>query len=137
MSEDTAVSADRLARAKSILVVEDNVSLRFTLAEWMRVQGYIVYEGATADEAVEILNSPIHVDLVVTDVDMPGTMDGIGLTEHIQATASGMEVIIVSGKPNERIKEKGVKFFLKPYDFEALGLHIDRVLPKEPVGGPK
>jgi CheY-like chemotaxis protein len=51
-----------------ILVLEDNVLLRYILAEWLRTDGFDVVEAASADEAVSILSSVIGVDLVITDV---------------------------------------------------------------------
>jgi DNA-binding NtrC family response regulator len=129
MSNDVALSAGTYERPKHILVVEDNVAQRFTLSEWLRTKDYTVYEAATADEAKTLLASSIIVDLVITDVQMPGTLDGLGLVDHIRNIASNLNVIVVSGNDDtHKIKEKGVNFFKKPYDLDAIALHVAKLL---------
>jgi DNA-binding NtrC family response regulator len=129
MSNDIVVAPDIEGLPKSILVVEDNIALRFTLAEWLRICGYTVYEAATADEAVTVLQSPITINIVVTDVDMPGSMNGLGLVDHIKSAVSGVEVIVVSGDASgHQVKEKEVVFFKKPYDLQAVSSCIEEIL---------
>ena len=60
-----------------VLVVEDNVILRYTLAYGLREQGHEILEAATADEALAILKSIVTVEIVVTDVEMPGSVSGL------------------------------------------------------------
>ena len=69
----------------TVLVVEDDVILRYTLAEWLRFEGYEVLEAMSADEAVVIFASILSIDLVVTDIEMPGSMNGLDLAEQIKA----------------------------------------------------
>jgi CheY-like chemotaxis protein len=131
MSNDTASSPNsvQIKQSKYILVVEDDVALRFTLSEWLRSLTYIVYEAATADEAVTVLASSIPVDLIVTDVDMPGTMNGFDLVDHIRHNAPGLKTVVVSGKAaGAQAKERGVPFFRKPYDFEAIAVLIGTLI---------
>jgi DNA-binding NtrC family response regulator len=129
MSSDMIVAPDVRGQVKSILVVEDNIALRFTLAEWLRICGYIVYEAASADEAVVVLASPIKVDIVVTDVDMPGSMNGLGLVNHIKNAISGVEVIVVSGHAaRPEVQDKEIVFLKKPYDLQVVSSSIARIL---------
>jgi len=131
MPDDTANSPNSLQikQSKYILVVEDDVALRFTLSEWLRSLTYVVYEAATADEAVIVLASSIPVDLVITDVDMPGTMNGFGLVDHISQNAPGLKIIVVSGKAaGPQAKERSVTFFRKPYDFDAIAVFIGTLI---------
>jgi DNA-binding NtrC family response regulator len=66
---------------------------------------------------------------MVTDIDMPGTMDGFGLVERVREAASGLKIIMVSGNAaGMAAGEKGVPFFRKPYDFESLTLLIDTLI---------
>ena len=131
MSNDTSNSLNliQIKQSKHILVVEDDVGLRFILSEWLRSLTYIVYEAASADEAVLLLTSSIPVDLVVTDVDMPGTMNGFGLVDHIRQDCPGLEIIVVSGKAaGLEAKERSVSFFRKPYDLEAIAVFIGTLI---------
>jgi len=122
-------SLDVSVPPKGILVVEDDAALRFTLSEWLRMGGYIVYESANADDAIVALASPVVIDLVITDVDMPGSMNGLGLLNHINNVGAGVSVIVVSGKyPGRLINDRNVQFFSKPYHLPTVSAHIASVL---------
>jgi DNA-binding NtrC family response regulator len=134
MSNDSAISIQAARQFNHILVVEDDVALRFTLAEWLRSLNYMVCEAASADEAATILSSPIVVDLVVTDVEMPGSMNGFGLVDHIRRVAPGITAIVVSGNAfQQQAREIGVPFFRKPYDLDSISALIATMLPHHPV----
>ena len=108
--------------AAHILVVEDDVILRYTLAEWLRTHGYEVLEARSGDEAMTILSSVLITDLVITDIQMPGTVDGYDLAGYIRKQFPALPVIMVSGNPSlQRIYEIGVsEFFYKPYDLDKI-----------------
>ena len=114
-----------------ILVVEDNVLLRYTLTEWLRESNFTVVEAVSADEAIIILSSAIHIDLVITDIEMPGSMNGYDLTHYIRENYSALPVIMVSGKPpSTKAAIKGpYEFMQKPYQLPALSKAIVRLLP--------
>jgi two-component system, response regulator PdtaR len=105
-----------------ILVVEDDVLLRYILAEWLRTDGFDVVEAASADDAVSVLSSVIGVDLVITDVEMPGSIDGIELADHIRETSLALPVIAVSGAAlSNRLPIATVAaYFPKPYELARL-----------------
>jgi CheY-like chemotaxis protein len=84
-------------RMACILVVEDEILLRYPLAAWLRISGHDVLEAASADEAQIMLSSILTIDLVVTDVKMPGSLDGLQLTRSIRAAQPQIPVIVVSG----------------------------------------
>jgi CheY-like chemotaxis protein len=101
----------------TVLVVDDEVLLRLSIADLLREEGFSVIEAANADEAIAILQTTTPIDIVVTDVAMPGTMDGIGLTLFIRANRPDLKVIMTSG--NLLTSPAGCQldgFFLKPYD---------------------
>jgi CheY-like chemotaxis protein len=84
--------------AATILVVEDEVLVRLVIAEYLRECGYKVHEAAHADEAIAVLQAPeVTVDIVFSDVIMPGTMDGFGLSQWVRDNRPGVEVILTSG----------------------------------------
>jgi CheY-like chemotaxis protein len=65
---------------ETVLVVEDEVLLRLSIAAYLRDCGYRVIEAADADEAVLVLKQPdVDIDVLFTDIEMPGAMDGSGL----------------------------------------------------------
>jgi CheY-like chemotaxis protein len=83
---------------RTVLVVEDEVLIRLVIADYLRECGYRVHEAANADEAVAVLESPdVTVDVVFSDVIMPGSMDGFGLARWIRANRPKVEVVLTSG----------------------------------------
>jgi CheY-like chemotaxis protein len=116
-----------------ILVVEDNIIQRYTLAEWLRVEGHEVLEAASADEATAILNSILlSLDVVVTDIEMPGSMNGLDLAERIRNRFPALPVIAVSGTAFvDRLRTTAVTaFFPKPCDLARLSAYILTLLPQ-------
>ncbi len=119
VTDESALSLGIKDHIRNILVVEDDVSSRFALAEWLRLSGHTVYEAATADEAAILLASSISIHVVITDVDMPGTLNGMDLIENICATDPRIHLIVVSGQVREIANSK-VLFLEKPYDLHEL-----------------
>lgn len=85
------------ARPKTVLLVEDEVLIRIPVAESLRDIGYEVIEAGNADEAIIIVNSGIHVDLVISDVQMPGQMDGRALVKYLTLERPDIPIILASG----------------------------------------
>ena len=121
--------SDHHRESASILVVEDDIALRFTLASWLRLLGYIVLEAACADEASVLLASPIPVDLIITDVEMPGRMQGEDFVQYLRKIFPALPLIVVSGGIR-RADLGACVFFRKPYNLEDMALCIERLLPE-------
>ncbi|MFC5085869.1 response regulator [Microvirga arabica] len=84
--------------APTILVVEDEVLVRLVIADYLRECGYKVYEAVNAGEALEVLQSSrVPIDVVFSDVQMPGEIDGFGLARWVRANKPGVQVILTSG----------------------------------------
>ena len=82
----------------SILVVEDEVLVRMMLADQLREAGYRVVEASDADEALELLqHDALDVKVVISDVQMPGSMDGIELARVIRSKYPFSKILLVSG----------------------------------------
>jgi DNA-binding response OmpR family regulator len=82
-------------KLETILVVEDEVIIRMNVSEYLRDCGYKVIEAASGDEALQVLKSPnIRVDIVFSDVQMPGTLDGFGLSQWIRAHRPEVRVLL-------------------------------------------
>ena len=85
--------------AKRVLVVEDEELIRLILAETLVDEGFETVEAATGDEAVVIINGAGVFDLVVTDIQMPGLLDGIAVGQHARLRDALVPVIYVTGRP--------------------------------------
>lgn len=100
-----------------ILVVEDEPLIRLGVVFLFEDAGYTVSEAANADEAIRRLEADPDIHLVVTDVDMPGSMDGIKLAHFVRHRWPPVRLIVVSGKVGVKPEQlpDGVQFFPKPY----------------------
>ena len=105
-----------------ILVVEDEPLIRLGLASTIEDAGYEVVEAASADEAIRKLEQIEDVRLVLTDVDMPGSMDGIRLAHYVNRRWPPIRLVVISGKVGVKPNElpAGARFMAKPYQEPAL-----------------
>lgn len=110
------------ARQPSVLLVEDEPLLRSVSSERMRDEGLRVIEAEAADEAIALLEKHPEIDVVFTDVNMPGAIDGLGLAFEVRRTRPHMHVILTSGVWARRgeAAPDGVVFLQKPYSVEAV-----------------
>jgi DNA-binding NtrC family response regulator len=119
------------ASARSrILVVEDELLIRMVVSDELREVGYDVVEACDADEALIVLESSVRVDIVISDVRMPGSMDGLGLLAAIKATYPAIPVIITSGhlEPRLAIQDGATEFLAKPFVLSAVVAAVKREL---------
>ena len=84
--------------APLVLVVEDEFLLRDVTAEYLVDCGFSVLQAANADEAVGLLQSNREVGAVFSDVQMPGSMNGLGLAHWITETLPEVKVLLTSGQ---------------------------------------
>ncbi len=128
------VGAAPLGR-KTILLVEDEVSVRELEAEMLRTVGYLVYEAADGVEAVEFADGyDGTIDLLLTDVSMPH-MNGAQLREHIVRQRPEIKVLFASGYDENVALQEGllaphVDFLAKPFTIEALTDRVRRMLDR-------
>ena len=117
----------------TILVVEDEILTRTAASEVLREHGYCVIEAASADEALKVLQSPTRVDLVLTDMRMPGEVDGVGLARHVRATLPFMKVVMVSGQlPEPDVHGLLDGYLPKPVVPEDLASYLLALMPARP-----
>ena len=100
--------------------------------EWLRAEGHEVVEAVSGDEAATILSSIMAVDLVITDVQMPGSLNGLELARNIRAAFPSLPVIVVSGQPRPATFDEvgAAAFFLKPYDLVQLTARVAALAPQ-------
>ena len=113
-----------------ILVVEDEPLIRLGLASVIEDAGYEVVEAASADEAIRRLEANREIGLVLTDVDMPGSMDGIQLANYVRGRWPPIRLIVISGKVGVKPGElpHGARFMSKPYQEPALMRLVETML---------
>lgn len=105
-----------------VLVVEDEPLLRMAAIDLVEEAGFIAIDAVNADDAVQILEARDDIQIVFTDIDMPGSMDGLKLAAAVRAKWPPISIIVVSGhrKPGLGELPPGTVFFAKPYPHEAI-----------------
>ena len=101
-----------------ILVVEDEFLIRSHLAEILADAGHEVIATAGADEAIAVLESRNDIRIIITDIEMPGSMDGLKLAEAVRDRWPPIDIIITTGNaaPSADSMPARSRFLGKPYD---------------------
>jgi CheY-like chemotaxis protein len=101
-----------------VLVVEDEMLLRMRAVDMVEDAGYIPVEAVDADEAVAILESRSDIALMFTDIQMPGSMDGLKLAHTVHARWPPIKIMLVSGqlKPATNDIPANSRFYGKPLE---------------------
>lgn len=111
----------------TVLLVEDDALVRLSTADYLRSRGYHVVEAATVVEAGTILSSGMPVDVVFSDVDLPGATGGLSLAVWLHVNYPNIPIILTSGvravMPNLS-NQHIVPFVPKPYDLNKVATLI-------------
>jgi two-component sensor histidine kinase/ActR/RegA family two-component response regulator len=100
----------------NVLVVEDEMILRMRAVDIVEDAGYCPVQAVNADEAISILESRSDISLLFSDIQMPGTMDGLKLAHAVHNRWPAIKIVLVSGhvKPSEAERPADSRFFRKP-----------------------
>jgi CheY-like chemotaxis protein len=121
---------------QTVLVVEGEVLMRMVIAEYLRDCGFKVIEAANADEALMVLQqSELTINVVFTDIEMPGSMDGFALSQWVRRHRQRTEVIL-AGSPTRAANAAGElcqegPALAKPYEPQVLLDRIKRLLASQ------
>ena len=112
-----------------VLVVEDEALIRLGVVELFRDWGFEVHEAGSADEALICIREQNDFDVLFTDIDMPGTMDGLGLVDFVRASGLAMTPMVASAAyALETLSlPPGVAAFSKPLDTDLVRDEFARV----------
>lgn len=108
---------DRKRFPPTVLIVEDDPLLRFLTVNIVEDAGFVVVEAANADEAVAILETRSDIALLLTDINMSGSMDGLKLAHAVRKRWPPIKIVVVSGqtRPADCNLPTDSRFFAKPY----------------------
>lgn len=117
VSKGTGGMSDAVSQRPVVLVVEDDFLLRMDAVDIVREAGFEAVEASSADEAIEILEARPNIHVVFTDVQMPGSMDGLKLARYIKDRWPPIKIVATSGrvKVTENDLPEGGRFLPKPY----------------------
>lgn len=119
----------------SIMVVEDEVLIRLHLAEELREANYTVIEAASGDEAITLLSSVDDIGMVLTDVRMPGNVDGMALAQWTRKVFPSIKIVLISSEVHSGTPHEFDACFAKPIRFDDLMRCVRKLLPKAEQGG--
>lgn len=117
---ETGVAAMPAAAGVSVLFVEDDVLVREAMVEALGAAGFAVRVAVSGDDALAQLDGGQAVDIVFSDIVMPGSVSGIDLATAIRERWPALPVVLATGYTERRVSIPGVKILAKPYDVEQL-----------------
>src|ERR1700712_3304323 len=116
------MASGQSAVPRSVLVVEDEMLLRMRAIDIVEDAGFVAVEAVNADDSLVILESRSDIELLFTDIQMPGSMDGLKLAYAVHERWPSIKIILVSGQLKLTDGDKPVdsRFFGKPLDVKHM-----------------
>src|SRR6202158_2033304 len=114
----------------AVLVVEDEMLLRMRAVDMVEDAGFTPIEAINADDALAILESRSDIELLFTDIQMPGSMDGLRLAHAAHERWPSIKIILVSGKlvPTDAEKPVHSRFFGKPLEVKQMIAEMQKMI---------
>ena len=111
-----------------VLIVDDEPLIRMDLADMVTDAGYVALEAADADEAIQLLETQPAIRILVTDIEMPGSMDGLKLAAAVRERWPPVVIIVTSGRilPAKAELPSPSAFLAKPYDSTAMAAALHK-----------
>lgn len=118
--------------AVRVLLVEDEGLIRLVASQVLQDEGFEVVEAWSGDEAARLLDGPDSFDILFTDVQMPGTLDGLDLALHARRRCPGIPVLVVSGYAAHlvtrlRVLDPAATFIGKPHSLDEVVIAVRRL----------
>jgi CheY-like chemotaxis protein len=107
-----------------VLILEDEFLTRCTAAMYLREVGYRVVEAANAAEGMSVLSSGTQVDFVFSDINMPGSLNGLGFAQWLAKHHPTIRILLTSGMDRDSGVATGLAFIAKPYHMDE----VDRLI---------
>jgi CheY-like chemotaxis protein len=121
-----------ISPATRILVVDDEPLIRLDARDILEDAGYLIFEASTADEAMQLLAQTDVVDAILTDIEMPGSMDGLELAHTVDCLIPTIALVIMSGRRLPQRTDMPLKaaFLSKPFTPSILLQRVAEALVK-------
>ncbi|WP_145012828.1 PAS domain S-box protein [Pseudomonas oryzihabitans] len=128
-----ASTAEMKGRGEVVLVVEDEPVLRMLATEMLGDMGYTTLEASESSGGLEILESDVRIDLLITDVGLPGRMNGRQLAAIGREARPGLKVLFITGYADSAFQDEGqlaadMEVLAKPFSVDAFAARIDKLL---------
>ncbi len=122
-------AAPRARAGETVLVVDDEPTIRLLVAEVLQELGYLALEAQDGAAGLELLRSGARIDLLITDVGLPGDMNGRQLADAGRMSRAGLKVLFITGYAEAAIignghLDPGMHIMTKPFGMDALAARI-------------
>lgn len=113
----------------TVLIVDDEPLVRLSATHFLEASGFLTLSAQNADEAWDLLQASPQITILFTDIQMPGSMDGVGLAARARVLRPNLEIVVTSGGtvPEPNALPAGVVFLQKPYDLIGLAPLLERM----------
>jgi PAS domain S-box-containing protein len=144
--EDAAPQADRAPRlshqGETVMIVDDEPTVRLLLTDALSDLGYHCIEVQDGAAALKIFESDTRIDLLITDVGLPGGLNGRQVADAARVTRPGLSVLFITGYAENAVLnhghiEPGMEVLTKPFAVEDLIRRVERMLGEAKIGGGK
>ena len=130
-----AASASTSGHGETVLVIDDEPTVRMLMVEVLEEAGYIVLEAKDGPDGLKILQSAADIDLLITDVGLPGGINGRQVADAARETRPDLKVLFVTGYAENAaigngLLDAGMQVITKPFVMAALGNKV-----REMIGG--
>jgi two-component system, cell cycle sensor histidine kinase and response regulator CckA len=135
----SATSLENMKHRETILIVDDESTLRSVFADLMTGEGYRCITAANALDALQIIESNLlKFDMLVTDINMPGGLDGVGLADKLRELQPDVAILLITGYAKssamKEAKARGYRVLEKPFRHADLDAAIAEQLARRPAG---
>ncbi len=115
----------------AVLVVEDDPLVRLGAVDLVEDAGFVVYEAENAEDAIHMLEEHEDIFALFTDIEMPGSMDGLKLAHMVNRRWPPVAILIASGylKLSRQDLPDEAMFFTKPYSPATIAMALNAVAP--------
>ena len=129
VSAETAQVSPRCEAGETVMVVDDEPTVRMLVVEVLEELGYTTIEAADGPGGLQVLNSNVRIDLLITDVGLPGGMNGRQLADAGRALRPGLKVLFITGYAENAVVgnghlEPGMHVMTKPFEMDVLASRI-------------
>jgi PAS domain S-box-containing protein len=136
-SSEIILSSDP-GEGESVLVVDDEPTIRMLIRDVLIDNGYVPLEASDGATALKLLQSNMRIDLLLTDVGLPGGMNGRQLADAARVTRPDLKVLFITGYAENAVVGNGhlapgMQVLTKPFEMEALGARIRSLIPRSPL----
>jgi CheY-like chemotaxis protein len=132
-AEDIQAEPPRAREGETVLVVDDEPTIRMLVTEVLEELGYAAMEAADGAAALQLLKAPGRLDLLITDVGLPGGMNGRQVADAAREVRPGLRVLFITGYAENAVVgngllEPGTHVLTKPFAMEVLAARIKTII---------